>query len=235
MSSSGTSADAVKRRFYGRRKGPALTARRQALIDDLLPRMQIPPGSDLLDPADLFDRPIQSLWLEIGFGKGEHLAFTADRNPQVGILGCEPFLNGVAGLLALIEERGLSNVRIWPDDARDLLDRLPAACLDRVYLLQPDPWPKARHAARRFINPGPLDQVARALKPGGRFRISTDHPVYRDWVCVQMASRADFAWTATRPADWRSPPEDWTETRYAKKAQAEGRRPVYFDFVRGPA
>ncbi|MGF1605294.1 MAG: tRNA (guanine(46)-N(7))-methyltransferase TrmB [Rhodothalassiaceae bacterium] len=232
MSSAERSAEIKTRRFYGRRKGPALTARRQALLDDLLPRLAIDAGAARLDPDTLFDPPPAQIWLEIGFGKGEHLAWQAERNPDIGLLGCEPFLNGVAGLLADIDARGLRNVRIWPDDARDLLDRLPDGSIDRLFLLHPDPWPKTRHASRRFIQPDNLDALARVLKPGAAVRIATDDPVFRQWTLVHMAQRRDFAWSATRPADWRTPPADWIETRYARKAQAEGRAPVYLIYHR---
>jgi tRNA (guanine-N7-)-methyltransferase len=213
-------ARAHGRRLHGRRQGPALRPHAQALVETLLPRIAVPADGPL-DALRLFgdDRPLE---LEVGFGKGEHLAFQAARRPDMGFIGAEPFLNGVAGLLMEVEARGLSNVRIHRGDALDLLERLPPASLDAVHVLHPDPWPKARHAKRRFINPEPLALVARPLKPGGALRIATDHPVYcRHLLCV-MQHQPAFDWTAETPADWQSVPEDWPDTRFARKARALG-------------
>jgi tRNA (guanine-N7-)-methyltransferase len=159
------------RRLYGRSQAFKLRPRAQRLIDELLPQVKVPEGR--LGAARLFgsDRPLE---LEVGFGKGEHLAWQAKARPGTGFIGCEPFVNGVTGLLAHIEDGGLGNVRIHMGDALDVLERLPDASLGRVYLLHPDPWPKARHAKRRFVNPGPLDRIAAKLKPGGEFRLATD-------------------------------------------------------------
>ncbi|MBK5921467.1 tRNA (guanosine(46)-N7)-methyltransferase TrmB [Rhodothalassium salexigens] len=230
------------RRFFGRRRGPRLSPRKQALIDTLLPRLRVglpdpadpasAAGADGLDPARLFDRPIDDLWLEIGFGKGEHLAWQAGENPRIGFIGCEPYQNGLAALLDRIDADGLGNVRVYDDDARDVIDALPDASVGRIFLLQPDPWPKARHARRRLVNPEPLDAMARILRPGGELRLSTDDPTYKAWMAVQIAQRSDFRWTAERPADWRRPSADWPITRYASKAEREGRTPVFFRLVR---
>jgi tRNA (guanine-N7-)-methyltransferase len=208
------------RRLYGRRQGHPLRAGPQALVDDLLPRLAVPADGPL-DAARLFGRDCP-LALEIGFGKGEQLAFQAARAPEIGFIGAEPFLNGVAGLLAEVEARGLLNVRIHRGDALDVLERLADQSLDAVWLLHPDPWPKARHAKRRFVNPGPLDRVAATLKPGGLFRIATDHPVYLRHVLVVMQGRRDFEWLAETPADWSSVPDDWPDTRFAVKARRLG-------------
>jgi tRNA (guanine-N7-)-methyltransferase len=175
------------------------------------------------------DRP---LWLEIGFGRGEHLGGQAEANPDVGIIGAEPFLDGVVGALMEVRDRGLTNVRLHNGDALDVIDRLPDASLDRLFLLHPDPWPKARHAKRRFVNPGPLDLVARVLKPGGEFRLGTDHPVYCRWAMMQMDRRRDFEWLATKPADWQQRPDDWPQTRYEAKARRLGHEVWYFRFRR---
>ena len=163
------------RRLYGRRQGHALRIGQQALVEELLPRVEVP-GDGPLDSRRLFgdDRPLH---LEIGFGAGEHLAGQAAMHPQAGFIGCEPFLNGVVGALGHVRDGGLDNVRLHMGDALDVLDRLPDASLTRVYLLHPDPWPKARHAKRRFMNPGPLDAVAAKLKPGGEFRFGTVNQV----------------------------------------------------------
>ncbi|TNE67124.1 MAG: tRNA (guanosine(46)-N7)-methyltransferase TrmB [Alphaproteobacteria bacterium] len=222
------------RRFFGRRKGKSLSGRKQGLMDDLLPRIsvQIPDGDQMIDPASLFTSPKRALWLEIGFGKGEHLAWQAEAHPDVGLVGCEPYLNGVAGLLTHIEEREIDNIRIYGDDARHVLWKLPDASVERVFLLHPDPWPKARHARRRFVNPSNLDDIARVMVDGGEFRVGTDHPIYREWTALQMSARTDFEWLAEGPEDWLTRPDDWPETRYEAKA-LEGRA-TYFRFRRLP-
>jgi len=217
---------AGRSRLYGRHKGPKLRQRPQRLIETLLPRLAVP-ATGPLDPAALFGRPLPRLWLEIGFGKGEHLAAQAAAHPDAGLIGCEPYLNGMAACLGQIEEAGLDNIRLHMGDARDIIARLPDRSLDRVFLLHPDPWPKARHAKRRFVNPDPLDLLARKLRPGAELRIGTDHPVYLRWTLMQMARRADFVWTAERAADWSERPADWPETRYEAWARAEG-RPVWY-------
>lgn len=217
------------RRLYGRRQGHALRIGQQALVDDLLPRLSVPDGP--LDARALFgdERP---LWFEVGFGAGEHLAGQAEANPQVGLIGCEPFLNGVVGALGHVERRGLTNVRLHMGDALEVLERLPDAGLDRLFLLHPDPWPKARHAKRRFMNPGPLDVIAAKLRPGGEFRLGTDHPVYCRWAMMQMDKRRDFEWLARTPADWQVRPDDWPETRYEAKARRLGHEVWYFRYRR---
>ena len=217
------------RRLYGRRQGHALRVGQQALVDELLPRVSVPEGS--LDARALFgdERP---LWLEIGFGAGEHLAGQAASHPEVGLIGCEPFLNGVVGALGHLERLRLGNVRLHMGDALEVLERLPDASLDRAFLLHPDPWPKARHAKRRFMNPGPLDVIAAKLRPGGEFRFGTDHPVYCRWAMMQMARRVDFEWLVERPADWQVRPADWPETRYEAKARRLGHEVWYFRYRR---
>lgn len=225
-------------RFFGRRKGPALSDRKQGLMDGLLPRISVPIELDteakpgVLDPFALYDKRPRACWLEIGFGKGEHLAWQAQAHPDVGLIGCEPYLNGVAGLLTHIEEEAISNIRVYGDDARHVLSRLPDASLERVFLIHPDPWPKRRHARRRFMNPPNLDQIARVLVDDGEFRVGTDHPIYREWTAVQMSLRSDFEWLANDPSDWLNRPDDWPETRYEAKA-LEGRA-TYFRFRRIP-
>lgn len=222
------------RRLYGRRKGFKLRNRQQQLVEDLLPQVSVPlpPEGQGLDPASLFDAPVREVWLEIGFGKGEHMAALAAANPDIGFIGCEPFQTGVVGALNHIDEKNLSNIRIHMGDALEVLERLPDASLGRVFLLHPDPWPKARHAKRRFMNPGPLDMVARKLRPGGEFRVATDHPIYMEWTVMQMNRRDDFLWTAEKPADWEVRPEDWPATRYGLWAESEGRPIWYFRYLR---
>ncbi|MFM7029023.1 MAG: tRNA (guanine(46)-N(7))-methyltransferase TrmB [Chakrabartia sp.] len=203
-------------RLYGRAKGHKLRAGQQALVDDFLPQVAVPEGP--LDARILFgdDRPLE---FEIGFGAGEHLAFQAGRHPDHGFIGCEPFVNGVVGALMHIRNDALSNVRLHMGDALDALARLPDASLERVYLLHPDPWPKARHAKRRMMNPGPIDMIWAKLKPGGEFRFGTDHPIYCRWAMMQMDRRRDFIWQAQSAADFLIRPDDWPETRYARKAR----------------
>ena len=220
--------------WRGRRIGRPLTPRRQALMADLLPRLRVSPPSagQRLDPFTLFAARPREIWLEIGFGSGEHLAEQAQRHLDVGFIGCEVFVNGVAALLDHIDRGGVANVRIFDDDARLLLPALPEACLARAFLLFPDPWPKTRHAKRRFVGAGNLVLLARLLADGAEFRIATDDAGYVRWVLQQMAGSPDFAWRANGPADWREPPPDWLETRYQRKAQAAGRRPVFLRFER---
>jgi tRNA (guanine-N7-)-methyltransferase len=203
-------------RLYGRRAGHKLRQGQAALVEEVLPRVAVRDGP--LDSASLFgdDRPLE---LEIGFGAGEHLAGQALLRPGHGLIGCEPFLNGVVGALGHIQAGGLSNIRLHMGDALDVLQRLPDASLEAVYLLHPDPWPKARHAKRRFMNPGPLDRIAAKLKPGGEFRFGTDHPIYCRWAMMQMNRRADFAWQAESAQDFLVRPDDWSETRYERKAR----------------
>ncbi|HSE73832.1 MAG TPA: tRNA (guanine(46)-N(7))-methyltransferase TrmB [Dongiaceae bacterium] len=221
------------RRFYGRRKGRPLRKGQQHLIDTLLPSLAIDlPTSGNLDPRSLFVHQPSQLWLEIGFGGGEHLAEQARACPQVGVIGCEVFLNGIATLLSRISSLGLANVRIYPEDARNLLDALPDGSLDRVFLLFPDPWPKRRHAGRRFVQPANLDLLARLMKPGAEFRFASDDPVYIGWALAHLIRHPAFAWIARRPEDWRMRTADWPGTRYESKALREGRQPIFLRFVR---
>jgi tRNA (guanine-N7-)-methyltransferase len=218
------------RRLYGRRQGHALRAGQAALVEDLLPRVSVPPTGPL-DARTLFgdDRPLQ---LEIGFGAGEHLAGQAAAHPATGFIGCEPFLNGVVGALGHIRDGALDNVRLHMGDALEVAERLPDASLERVYLLHPDPWPKARHAKRRMMNHGPLDLLAAKLRPGAEFRLGTDDPTYCRWAMMVMDQRRDFAWLATRAADFLTRPDDWPETRYERKARRQGHEVWYFRYVR---
>jgi tRNA (guanine-N7-)-methyltransferase len=217
-------------RLYGRAKGHKLRAGQQALVDDALPRVAVPDGP--LDAKTLFgdDRPLH---FEIGFGGGEHLAYQAAHHPDAGLIGCEPFVNGVVSALMHMRDDKLSNIRLHMGDALDALGRLPDASLDRAYLLHPDPWPKARHAKRRMMNPGPLDMIAAKLKPGGEFRFGTDHPIYCRWAMMQMNQRQDFIWQAQTASDMLIRPDDWPETRYERKARTVfGHDVWYFRYIR---
>ncbi|MDX2143778.1 MAG: tRNA (guanine(46)-N(7))-methyltransferase TrmB [Rhodospirillaceae bacterium] len=220
--------------YYGRRKGKPLKPQRAALVDELLPQLRIapPPPGARIDPHALFPRNIKDIWLEVGFGGGEHLAAQAAANPNVGIIGCEVFLNGVASLVRHVADRNLTNVRIFDEDARLLLPALPDCCLSRVFLLFPDPWPKARHAKRRFIGPQNLATLARLMKPGAELRVASDHPVYIAWALEQVPPHPAFAWSPQGPEDWRGPPGDHVRTRYEQKAEKEGRKPAFFRFFR---
>lgn len=224
-----TSDPATMRRLYGRRTGHKLRQGQAAMVEELLPQLTVPEGP--LDAERLFG-DARPLWLEIGFGRGEHMGAQAAANRGVGIIGAEPFLDGVVGALLEVVEHGLTNVRLHNGDALDVIDRLPDASLEKVFLLHPDPWPKFRHAKRRFVNPGPLDLVARVLKPGGELRIGTDHPVYCRWALMQMAKRRDFEWLASGPQDWQVRPDDWPQTRYEAKARRLGHEVWYFRYRR---
>lgn len=229
MSDEATLSDPTTiRRLYGRRQGHALRAGQAALVDDLLPRISVPENGPIT-AHQLFgdNRPLE---LEIGFGAGEHLAGQAAMRPNHGFIGCEPFLNGVVGALGHVERLGLGNVRIHMGDALDVLERLADASLDRAYLLHPDPWPKARHAKRRFMNKGPIDLISAKLKPGAEFRFGTDHPIYCRWAMMVMGSRTDFEWLASEPADFLVRPDDWPETRYEAKARRLGHEVWYFRY-----
>ena len=221
------------RRLYGRSKGHKLRAGQAALVEEMLPEVSVPDGP--LDARVLFGTD-RSLELEIGFGGGEHLAAQAAARPRVGFIGCEPFLNGVVQALGHLrdanEGRGLTNVRLHMGDALDVVERLPDASLERVYLLHPDPWPKARHAKRRMVNHGPLDAIAAKLKPGGEFRLGTDDPTYCRWATMVMGQRTDFRWTAETARDFLARPADWPETRYERKARRHGHEVWYFRYVR---
>ena len=218
-------------RLYGRSSGHKLRARQQKLLDDLLPKIELPANGEITAER-LFgnDRPLH---LEIGFGGGEHLAYRADLLPDHGFIGCEPFLNGVATALAHIRDQHLANIRLWRGDALDVLRRLADSSLNFVYLLHPDPWPKARHAKRRMVNDGPIDLIASKLKPGGELRIATDHPVYLQWALMVIQRHSNqFEWLAEKPSDFLERPGGWPGTRYEMKAAREGRRTYYLRYRR---
>jgi tRNA (guanine-N7-)-methyltransferase len=214
-------------RSYGRIKSRPIKPRQQGLMDSLLPRIAV----DLAEPLG---GHAGETWLEIGFGGGEHMAAQAARNPGVRILGAEPFVNGVASAVRHVEEQGLSNVRIHHGDARDLVSALPSGSISRVFVLFPDPWPKARHHKRRIIQPELLAELARALKPGGRLRFATDWANYADWTLERVLRSGLCDWPAERADDWRAPPADHVTTRYEEKKLGDC-APVFLDFVRRPA
>ncbi len=224
------------RNFYGRRKGQHLKdSQERYLAEDLEALSPGPVDWDVnpdrapLDLSALFGG--RDVWLEVGFGGGEHLIHQAAQNPDVGIIGCEPYINGVAMLLGKIRKAGVENLRVYPGDARDLFDVLPEASIAKAFLLYPDPWPKKRHHRRRFVTPEHLEPLVRALKPGAEFRVATDIPDYVRQT-LEEVPRAGFDWLAEAPSDWRVAWPDWYSTRYEQKALREGRVPHYLTFRR---
>ena len=218
------------RRLYGRAKGHKLRQGQAQLVEELLPALSVPETGDVT-ASSLFgdNRPLH---FEIGFGSGEHLAYRADLLPDHGFIGCEPFLNGVVGALMHIRDGHLGNVRLHMGDALDVLERVPDGSLRFVYLLHPDPWPKARHAKRRMMNHGPLDLIAAKLQPGGEFRLGTDDPTYCRWSMMVMNQRSDFEWLAKGPKDFLVRPGGWPETRYEAKARRKGHEVWYMRYRR---
>jgi tRNA (guanine-N7-)-methyltransferase len=219
--------------FFGRRKGHALRPRQAALMETLLPKLAV----DLREPAPgdlsiLFPVPVDSVRLEIGFGGGEHMIAQAEAHPRTGFIGVEPFVNGMAKALAAIDGKRLANIRLHFGDATFLLEWLPQACLARVDLIYPDPWPKRRHWKRRFVQDGSIAEIARVLRPGGEFRFASDIPDYAAWTLEHVLRSPAFAWTAQRADDWRRPWPGFSGTRYEAKAKREGRMPCYLVFRR---
>ncbi len=219
--------NSVPQRLFGRRKGRPLRLRKSRLMQELLPKLQIDlPPHGKPDPYALFPFKPKSVWLEIGFGGGEHLAAQAKNNPAIGFIGCEPFVNGIASLLDHVDREQLNNVRIFPDDARKILDVLPEACIGRCFVLFADPWPKARHAKRRFIGPDNLPHLARVMKGGAELRLATDDAQLAAWMEESLAAQPLFA----HVYQGDEPPPDWVPTRYEQKAFKAGRKPVYFSY-----
>jgi len=218
-------------RLYGRSHGRPLRRGQQDLVETLLPQIAVSLEGPIT-AEHLFGREVP-LHFEIGFGSGEHLAYRADLLPDHGLIGCEPFLNGVAGALMHVREQGLANVRIHHGGALEVLERVPDGALSFLYLLHPDPWPKARHAKRRMMNDGPVELFARKLRPGGEFRFSTDHPVYLRHALMVMRRHSDrFEWLVDGPQDWQNRPGCWCETRYEAKARRQGHEVWYFRYRR---
>jgi tRNA (guanine-N7-)-methyltransferase len=215
-------------RSYGRLKTRTIKPRQAALMETLLPRLR--PPAEPFDPGALMPGAAE-VWLEIGFGGGEHMAAQAARAPDVLILGAEPFQNGVASALRHIDEAHLTNVRVLDGDARELMAHLPDACLARIFVLFPDPWPKSRHNKRRIVQPETVAEFARLLKPDGKLRFASDWADYVDWSLLRIAASPAFRWTAGRADDWRTPPADHITTRYEEKRLGDC-APVFLDFVR---
>lgn len=223
-----------ERTLYGRRRGKKLRDGQQSLLDTLLPRLTLglPPEPAKIDLAQAFGgaSPPDGIWLEVGFGAGEHLVWQAKEHPGVGLIGCEPYINGVAKCLAHIEREGLENIRLFTDDARLVMNALPDQSLSRAFVLFPDPWPKSRHHKRRFVARANLDILARLMKPGAELRLATDDPSYLPWMIEHACTHPAFEWLAERPADWRGRPADWPPTRYETKRIAGV--PVFLRFRR---
>jgi len=224
------------RNFHGRIKGKTLRPNQEAWLNEDLSRLSpgpvdwdVNPERHRIDLTKYFgDREI---WLEIGFGGGEHMVHQAVQNSAVGLIGCEPYINGVAMLLGKIRASGAENIAVYPGDVRNLFDVLPEASVARAFLLYPDPWPKKRHHKRRFVTEGHLRPMAKCLKKGAIFRVATDIPDYVRQT-LEEVPRHGFEWLAEGPADWRAPWDDWISTRYEQKALREGRVPHYLTFRR---
>jgi tRNA (guanine-N7-)-methyltransferase len=226
--------EARRRTLHGRRRGKKLRGGQQSLVETLLPRLAIalPAEPAKIDLAQLFDGrpPADGVWLEVGFGAGEHLVWQAEQHPAVGLIGCEPYLNGVAKCLAHIERAGLSNIRLFTDDARLVMAALPDRSLGRVFILFPDPWPKTRHHKRRLVQRESLDRLAELMIPGAELRLATDDPSYLPWMVERACAHPAFEWLAQGPDDWRQRPSDWPSTRYEKKKLAG--KPTFLRFRR---
>ncbi|HEY7960261.1 MAG TPA: tRNA (guanosine(46)-N7)-methyltransferase TrmB [Sphingomicrobium sp.] len=218
-------------RLYGRSSGHKLRKSQRELVEKLLPQIEVPAEGEIT-ARRLFrdDRPLH---FEIGFGSGEHLADRADMLPDHGFIGAEPFLNGVAAALTHIRDKHLANIRLSRGDALDVLQHVPNGALSFLYLLHPDPWPKARHAKRRMVNDGPIDLFAAKLRKGGELRLATDDPTYLTWsLMIMQRHNHQFEWLAERPKDFLEPSGGWMETRYGAKSRREGRRPYYLRYRR---
>jgi tRNA (guanine-N7-)-methyltransferase len=216
-------------RLFGRRKGPKLSQRQAGLRRTLLGELAYDPRRE---PFGQFPNNVQELWLEVGFGAGEHLVEQARQHPNTGLIGAEPYEMGVAKLLTKLEETPLNNVRIYEGDGREIIEALPDQSLDRFFLLFPDPWPKTRHHKRRFLQMEMLDQLARVLRPGAELRFATDDKSYLPYALERQMAHPAFAWLAQGPSDWKTRPADWPPTRYETKA-IKG-PPTFLRFVRSP-
>ena len=207
--------DRNRHKLYGRRKGPKLSARQAGLRRTLLGELAWQPGGD---PFCQFPNSVREIWLEVGFGAGEHLHWQGSHNPHAGLIGAEPYEMGVAKLLTKLEETPLNSVRIHEGDGRDIIEALPDSSLGRFFLLFPDPWPKTRHHKRRFLQMEMLDQLARVLKDGAELRFATDDKSYLPYALERLMAHPAFEWLAQSPGDWKSRPADWPPTRYETKA-----------------
>jgi tRNA (guanine-N7-)-methyltransferase len=230
MANGGPDGSAPSRRLYGRSRGKALRPGQERLLAEALPLFSIAP--EALAAGQAFAAPPREVWLEIGFGAGEHLIDQAKANPDVGVVGCEPFLNGVAAALAGLEREQLHNVRLRRGDAQAVVEAAPDGFFSRVFILYPDPWPKRRHRKRRVVATGMIEALARVMRRGGELRFVTDVDDYAGWTLVRFLASPHFRWTAKKADDWRRPWPEWRPTRYEAKARREGRGSVYLTFAR---
>jgi tRNA (guanine-N7-)-methyltransferase len=227
-------SERVNKRLYGRKFGRPLNASRQAALDSMYPihkidEAHVTQNADI-DPAAFFPKTYNQTWLEIGFGNGERLAQMMERNPDTAYIGCEPFINGVSNLMKLVQDNGCENLRVYKDDAILVVDSLIDGCLDGIYVLNPDPWPKKRHHKRRIISQENLTRFSRLLKPGGNLIMATDVDDLAEWMATQASMHPDFVWTAKTPSDWQTAPKDWIHTRYEQKGVEAGRKQSYLIF-----
>lgn len=226
-------SDTDELRSFGRRHGRPMSARQAKLWATVLPRVAIDLKSAApAGPAALFPNAVSEIWLEIGFGGGEHLIWQAEHNPRVGHIGCEPFRDGVIKVLDAIDTRAIANIRVHADDARDMLRWLPEGSITRAFVLFPDPWPKRKHLKRRLVNPTLLAALARVLRPGGQLRLGTDIGDYARTMLMAAQHETRLHWQAETANDWRQRPLDWPQTRYEAKAEREGRNSCYLQFER---
>ena len=204
-------------------------------MNDVLPQQRLT-FAELAErgPTAIFPRPPEEIWLEVGFGGGEHAFWQATHHPEIGLIACEVFQTGIATLLARLEREPADNIRIVDDDARRVIELMPDASLSRVFILFPDPWRKVRHHKRRVVSTPVLDELARTMRDGAELRLATDHVEYLRWMLALAPAHPDFEWLAQRPQDWRERPEDWQQTRYEAKAITEGRRPAFLRLRRRP-
>lgn len=216
---------------FGRRRGRKLSPRKENYKSEELPRLKLVLPEGGISEQELQGH-YQNIWLEIGFGGGEHAAEQARRNPDTLIIASETFEEGVMKLVTEIVEDKIENIRLWPDDARFLLEKLPDQCLSRVFILFPDPWPKMRHHKRRILNPQTLDMLYRVMKPGAELRLASDHADYVSWMLLHLQADKRFEWLAQVPEDFEREPEDWVKTRYQKKAEARGEVIVFLRYIR---
>lgn len=216
------------RSVYGRRIGRPLRGRAQRAVEETLPRLRLSlPEEGHLDPFAMFERPVKAVWLEVGAGNGEHAIWQAARNPDIGMIAVEPYLNGVAALAAAAAEQRLDNIRVLDDDARCLLRRLPPQSVARTFVIHPDPWPKRRHWRRRIICDAFLDELVRLMPDGAELRVATDDVGYLVWMLRVLRAHRGFCWSPRSADDWRRRPADWPETRFEEKGRKAGRPSTY--------
>ncbi|MDB5492239.1 MAG: trmB [Micavibrio sp.] len=228
-----TRKETEPRQLFGRRQTRSLSASKQSVFDEALARLQIPQellNRGNLKAVDVFGKPFEKFWFEIGFGNGEHVKNEALAHPDTAFIGAEPFINGMAALLNSIRDQDDSNIRVYMDDAMAVVNALADDVLDGIYILNPDPWPKKRHWKRRIVQAEHVERFVRVLKPGGQLIMTTDIDDLAEWMCTHAANNPDLRMTANSPQDWQTPPPGWIPTRYESKGVAKGRRQTYLVF-----